>query len=439
MSPLPLVDAHACAQFGAVCRGPGPRAWCIEATRRADAQARASARDRDNARVRPSATPFAAPAPAPRSASAGLPAVLLAVVLGLAGCGTPGPGAGEAGLEPAQARALVEQLLPERLRDRAGWAADLTAALGALELPATAANLCAVLAVTEQESGYQVDPQVPGLGAIARQEIDRRAERAGIPALAVRAALALSSSDGRSWAERLEGVQTERELSELYEDFIEGVPLGRSFLADRNPVRTGGPMQVGVAFAQEHARAHRYPYPMRGSVRAEVFTRRGGLYFGAAHLLAYRAPYGRMIHRFADFNAGRWASRNAAFQQALARLVGRPLALDGDLLPPPGSGVVGQTERAALDVAARLDLSPAAVRRELEQGSGPDFEASELYRRVFAQAEKQGGRALARAVLPRIDLQSPKFTRKLTTEWFARRVDERHARCLGRAQALQDG
>jgi hypothetical protein len=36
-------------------------------------------------------------------------------------------------------------------------------------------------------------------------------------------------------------------------------------------------------------------------------------------------------------------------------------------------------------------------------------------------------------VLPRIALASPKITRKLTTEWFARRVDERHQRCLARA------
>lgn len=362
----------------------------------------------------------------------------LAVLAVLGACGTPAPQAASDALAPARARALVEQLLPERVPDRAGWAADLTAALSALDLPATPAHLCAVLAVTEQETGYRVDPPVPGLAAIARKEIERRAESKGIPALAVRAALALESSDGRSYGERLEAVRTERELSELYEDFVARVPLGSLFLAERNPVRTGGPMQVGVAFAEEEARVRRYPYPMRGSVRHEVFTRRGGLYFGAAHLLAYRAPYEAMIYRFADFNAGRWASRNAAFQQALATLSGRKLALDGDLLPPREARVPGQTQAAALALADELGLSAQAVREQLARGEGPDFEATALYRQVFAHAERQAGHALPRALLPSIELKSPKFQRKLTTAWFARRVDERFARCRARLAALQD-
>ena len=32
--------------------------------------------------------------------------------------------------------------------------------------------------------------------------------------------------------------------------------------------------------------------------------------------------------------------------------------------------------------------------------------------------------------MPQIDLKSPKITRKLTTEWFARRVDSRFKQCL---------
>jgi hypothetical protein len=55
---------------------------------------------------------------------------------------------------------------------------------------------------------------------------------------------------------------------------------------------------------------------------------------------------------------------------------------------------------------------------------------------VFQLAERARGTALPRAVIPRIRLESPKITRQLTTEWFARRVDERYERCIVRAAAL---
>lgn len=350
----------------------------------------------------------------------------------LAGCSVPGRIDEPAGLGPTAAREAILRALPAQTTDRAGWAADIHAALSALDLPSTPQNLCAVLAVTEQESSFQADPVVPGLPAIARHEIGRRAASAGVPQFAVHAALALTSPDGRSYAQRIDSVKTERQLSEIFDDFIGMVPLGKTFLASRNPVRTGGPMQVSIAFAEAQARTRDYPYPMTGPVRREVFTRRGGLYFGTAHLLAYDAPYDKLLYRYADFNAGRYASRNAAFQRALAVASGLPVTPDGDLLPRAADAPRGETERAALALAARLGMSAADIRRDLARGDDHAFGEATLYERVFAYAERLDRRALPRAVVPAIDLKSPKFTRRLTTEWFAKRVDERHRRCMAR-------
>ena len=54
-----------------------------------------------------------------------------------------------------------------------------------------------------------------------------------------------------------------------------------------------------------------------------------------------------------------------------------------------------------------------------------------MYRRVYTMAEARAKGPLARARVPDIALHSPKITRKLSTAWFAERVNARFNRCMG--------
>lgn len=352
----------------------------------------------------------------------------VAALLALAGCGTRAPSVPEP--TPDEVRGKLVRLIPAGASDRQGWAKDIQVAFTTQRIPATTENLCSVVAITEQESNFKADPPVPGLGKIARAEIDRRASKVHVPGFLIDTALALKSPNGRTYSQRLASAKTERELSAIFDDFIGGVPLGQQLFGRFNPVHTGGPMQVSIEFAQAHAEG--YPYPVDGSIRREVFSRRGGMYFGIAHLLGYPVNYPRQLYRFADFNAGWYASRNAAFQRVVADLSGITLALDGDVILY-GSYDAGSTEKAVRTLGPELGMSEREIRRDLELGDKPEFTRSELYTKVFALAERSAGKPMPRAMLPGITLHSPKITRQLTTAWFAQRVDERFQRCLGRA------
>ena len=355
---------------------------------------------------------------------------VLAGALALSSCASRAPS--PPSVERADARTLIGRSLPRNLADRAGWVNDIYAAFTDLGITPSPENVCAVVAVTAQESGFQVDPVIPQLGALAWREIDRRAEHAGIPVGVVHEVLKLDSPTGQSYGDRIEHAKTEKELSDIFEDFTGSLPLGRTLFASWNPIRTRGPMQVNVAFADKFAATHKYPYPIKGSIDEELFSRRGSVFFGTAHLLGYAAPYDRYLYRFADFNAGQYSSRNAAFQEALSNVSGTVLSADGALLPHDGSSQAGATELAARSIAARVGLDGDAVHAALEQGRGPEFGESVLYRRVFRLAEQTARHPLPRAAMPQIKLEGPKIERRLTTDWYAHRVDGRFQACLAR-------
>lgn len=331
---------------------------------------------------------------------------------------------------------IVAKLLPDRLKDKEGWEDDLQSAFRSLQIRPTPENYCAVIAVIEQESSFQADPVVPGLPGIIQREIEQRREKYGIPQTVIDWMLAASSRDGRSYQQRINSLRTEKELSDLIEEIVDQVPAGKKLFPNYNPVRTGGPMQVSVEFAESHVRVRPYPYPLNGSLRNEVFTRRGGLYFGSAILLDYPAPYDDMLYRFADFNAGRYSSRNAAFQQALSKLSGKTLATDGDLLrykdgdvsPEPSTTLI-----TLLSIDKLLKMNEAEILRDLRLEKLSTFSKTPLYNRLFALADQHGPQP--RVIMPEIDLKSPKIHRKLTTQWFANRVNGRYNSCLQRGGA----
>ncbi|MCK0552849.1 DUF1615 domain-containing protein [Pantoea ananatis] len=352
---------------------------------------------------------------------------LLAVLI-LAGCSskkTP-----EAPVkQPEDVKAQIQRLLPANVSNKSGWADDIYTSFRTQGLEASDSNLCAVIAVAGQESGFDASGNVPGMAKIAWDGIDRRAAKVHVPAFLVRTALLIKSSNGESYAARLDKAKSEKDLSEIFDDFIEMVPMGQTLFGNLNPVHTGGPMQVSIAFAEAHAKG--YPWPVDGSIRREVFTRHGGVYFGTMHLLGYPTDYSKPLYRFADYNAGWYASRNAAFQAAVSRATGMKLALDGDLIQY-GSDKAGATELAVRTLAKRLDMSNSEIRDDLEQGEKAEFSNSDVWKQVFALADKMAGRRLPREMLPGIKLESPKITRNLTTAWFAQRVDSRYQQCMSR-------
>ncbi len=336
-------------------------------------------------------------------------------------------------LAAKEIQAKLLRLLPRYVKDKEGWAVDIQVPFTALNINPSSENLCSVIAVIEQESSFDPNPKVANLGKIALEEIYARGAKRKIPAVAITGFLNLNSKDGRTYKKRIETAKTEGELSQLYMEMTDRVPFGRDFFEEYNPIRTAGAMQVSVSFANNHLKTASYPYQISDSLRQEAFTRRGGLYFGIAHLLAYQAHYDAPIYRFADFNAGRYASRNAAFQKAVMLISGVEIVSDGDLLSyEKGKPKSSATLAALKAIAARANLSSASVVDDLEKEKQYSFYQTPTYNNILSLADRINKRPVARNVIPEIVLQGPKIKRKFTTSGFAEKVNQRMRQCLMR-------
>jgi hypothetical protein len=345
----------------------------------------------------------------------------------------------------------IARILPDKVKDRIGWATDIAAAIAATELAPNAERVCAVIAVVDQESGFQADPQVHNLPAIVRESIKQKLSGLGPLAGPAASALLAGNAPGetQTFEQRIAKLRTERDLDLFFRDmaaaYRDKFPgstlvasglsrlLGRGSLDDMNPVTTIGSMQVKVAYARTLGELEDLD---DATVRDVLYTRAGGLRAGVARLLGYQADYDDIIYRFADYNAGPYASRNAAFQQQLADLTGLKLALDGDLLAydPDGdpSGDDSKSLQALLIIGRRHDRWDWTIRRAAGEEKSRDFEGTSAWDDVRGDWQQKFKKEPQYARMPVVTLASAKLAKGRTTEWFADNVKKRYHACRAR-------
>lgn len=331
--------------------------------------------------------------------------------------------------------------------DVQGWANDLLRALKENKLIRNKENVCSMIAVIDQESDFVANPIVPNLGDIAAKKVIEKLHknRFALGYLVI-GYLESNPAIGRSYLDQIRHAKTEKDLDLVYRKmiddwlFIGGSLLFLDAIENNNSITTIGSMQVSVRFAREYTqqKQHKRLYlDDIWSLRDKLYTRYYGLYFGSAQLLAYSSGYDQKIYRFADYNAGRYASRNAAFQETISKLLDKKLAFDGDLLSYDKDGTPNynpsNTETAIRELSLKfnLGLKPTDIREDLLLEKTERFRGTRTYSVINSKYVSLKRELPDIARLPVITLKSAKLrSRKMTTELFAYSVNGRYRKCM---------
>ena len=357
---------------------------------------------------------------------------------------------------PALTASAVARLInaaEKNVKDSKGWADDLIDVLRLHNLPASKENICASIAIIDQESSFIANPAVAGLGKISEKALRAKMDKVPVLGRVALHFLEVTPRPEDNYLARIRAARTERDLDLVYRAMVAdaakqsglGLVINSGLLNKqidgRNEIDTIGSMQVSVDFALETAKRRRW-LPMSlddvYALRDELYTRHGGMYYGVLLLLGYETGYDRKLYRFADFNAGRYSSRNAAFQSQIAALSGSTLAADGDLLLYDKSGKVGSgisnTEKALRAVLenSSFELTDEDIRKDLLREKENDFVKTLTYSALLATYEQVTKKRPAFAIVPNIALSSPKISSKMTTRIFAESVDRRYQSCMAR-------
>ncbi|MCL6233289.1 MULTISPECIES: DUF1615 domain-containing protein [Acinetobacter] len=385
---------------------------------------------------------------------------VLALSIGLTACGN---GSWWSKDEPTMEAEQIKKAIPPRVNDRLSWANDIYDISDQLGIPTTKENVCTIVAVVDQESNFVADPHVPGLGEKAVKEVQDRLEEkfkdklgdgiGGTVAGYFQDVLKNQPSPEDNYLSQMRRVQTERELDELYREIFDYMSkhyhvsaltgaaklVGQDIGEKLNPITTLGSMQVHIGYAKDHKRQG----GNIAALRTDMYSQYGGLYYGIHRLMMYPAEYDKPIYRFADYNSGRYSSRNAAFQSMLNDLTPAELGLDGDLLLYNKDGsprsAKSQSETALIAVFAENNViaTPRQIRSDLKKEKDQDFEDTLTYKAVKKLYQEKTGKEPFYAMMPEVVISGPKLSRDYNTNWFATRVDGRYQTCMRRIKNLK--
>jgi Protein of unknown function (DUF1615) len=335
--------------------------------------------------------------------------------------------------------------------DAGGWALDLHDVLQQHDLPQSRENVCAAIAVIDQESNFIADPPVAGLGKLSEKALRDKFKKIPVGGGLALRWLENNPSPQASFMLRIRNARTERDLDLAYRalvdyagkttslDVVLRLGLLNKIIEEKNDIDTIGSMQVAVKFAMAETKKRRW-LPMTlddvYGVRDYLYTRQGGMYFGVQQLLAYDTGYNQKLFRFADYNAGRYAARNASFQRVVAQLSGHVLALDGDLLrygkDDKALNIVTSTEAAmrAANSEHKLGLDDKTIRADLLKEKQLGFTSTRSYLSFRDRFAVTTHKAAVFALVPEIALNSPKLSRGFSTRLFSESVNKRYQACM---------
>lgn len=343
----------------------------------------------------------------------------------------------------------ITKLIPARVKERGAWGEDIANIFNVLSIHSDAKNVCTAIAIIDQESNFVADPAVPNLGATALKALDEKLEEKLGKKMATlfRYMLENSPTKDDSFIKRIKAVKTEKQLDELFREMFDyfgktykvnlvndtAKLLGSGIDERLNPITTLGSMQVHISYAKAHRRANMND----DELRADLYSRYGGLYYGIHRLMLYQADYDKPLYRFADYNSGMYSSRNASFQKAVSELSGKKLTLDGDLLLYKDGSVLankGQTETALITLLPLGELSEFQIRQDLRKEKSQKFESTKTYTAIKTLYEQKTKKPMPYAIMPQVTISGPKLSKDYDTNWFATSVNKRYDICMAVAK-----